>query len=138
MEVDFRNIPICIEANSPILEKKLLNLSKQISNNVIVLNSSKRKHLHLAAVIASNFSNYCYSISKNILDNENINFDLLNPLIQYTAQKNLNKNPLKNQTGPAKRGDKNTIKEHLSLLIDKNHKKIYKLLSQNILKEHEH
>ena len=53
-------------------------------------------------------------------------------------QKNLNKNPLHNQTGPAKRGDKNTIKEHLSLLKDENYKKIYKLLSKNILEEHEH
>ena len=138
LEIDFKNIPICIEANSTILEKKLIDLSKQISHNVIVLNSQKRKHLHLAAVIASNFSNYCYSIAKNILDNENINFDLLNPLIQHTAQKNLNKNPINNQTGPAKRGDKNTIQEHLSLLVDENHKKIYKLLSQNILKEYEH
>lgn len=138
MEIDFTHIPICIEANSSILEKKLIDLSAQISNNVIILNSHKRKHLHLAAVIASNFSNYCYSIAKNILDNEHINFDLLNPLIQHTAQKNLNKNPLHNQTGPAKRGDKNTIKEHLSLLKNENYKKIYKLLSKNILEEHEH
>jgi len=137
MEIDFKSIPICIEANSSILEKKLIILSQKISNNVLVLNSLKRKHLHLAAVIASNFSNYCYSIAKNILDNEDINFDLLNPLIQYTAEKNLNKNPVHNQTGPAKRGDKNTIKEHLSLLKDGNYKKIYKLLSKNILEKYE-
>tara|TARA_B100000530_G_C15839975_1_gene440948 strand:- start:229 stop:987 length:759 start_codon:yes stop_codon:yes gene_type:complete len=137
-KIDFKNIPICIEANSPALEKKIIDLSKQISNNVIILDSKQRKYLHLAAVIASNFSNYCYSIAKNILDNENINFNLLNPLIQHTAQKNLNEHPINNQTGPAKRGDKNTIKEHLSLLRDENYKKIYKLLSQNILEEHEH
>ena len=40
------------------------------------------------------------------------------------------------QTGPAKRGDKKTINEHLSMLKDENFKKIYKLLSNSISKEY--
>ena len=64
-------------------------------------------------------------------------FSLLKPLIIYTAEKTLYQEPKLNQTGPAKRGDKKTIKEHLEILDNKNYKKIYKLLSKNILKEYE-
>ena len=135
--IDFKKIPICIEANNPLLQQNLVKLSKLISDNVLTLDSEKRKYLHLAAVIASNFSNYCYLIAKNILEKENIDFNLLQPLIQHTAKKNLSSSPFENQTGPAKRGDKKTIQAHLSLLKNENYKKIYKLLSQNIIKEYE-
>ncbi len=135
--IDFQNIPICVEANSESIKNKLITLSQKISKKVIILNSKKRQYLHLAAVIASNFSNYCYLLAKNILEKEKIDFDLLNPLIQYTAEKNLNQKPKINQTGPAKRGDLKTIQEHLNLISDKNYKKIYKLLSESILKEYE-
>ena len=135
--VDFNDIPICIEANCKNLEKDITTLMSRISSNIIVMDSKKRKKLHLAAVIASNFSNYCYIIAKSILEEEKLDFNLLHPLIQHTAQKNLNSDPVSNQTGPAKRKDQKTIKEHLNLLSNKNHKKIYKLLSKSIMKQYE-
>ena len=136
-KIDFQNIPICVESNNTILEKEIVLLVEKISNHIYIFNAKKRQKLHLAAVIASNFSNYCYFIAKDILKTEKLDFNLLNPLIQYTAKKNLNKNPKKNQTGPAKRGDLKTLQKHLKLINNKNYKKIYKLLSESILKEYE-
>ena len=93
--------------------------------------------MHLAAVIASNFSNFCYLIAKKHLDNYQINFSLLAPLIKETANNITKSDPIINQTGPAKRGDKKTINKHIEMIKNKNYKKIYKLLSQNILEEYE-
>ena len=136
-DISFKSIPICIEANSSEFELYLITLSKKISNQIYILNSIKRKQIHLAAVIASNFSNYCYLIAEDILNKEHINPNILQPLIEYTAQKNAQKSPKLNQTGPARRNDHATMEEHLSLLNNKNYKKIYKLLSQSIIEEYE-
>tara|TARA_B100001250_G_C19625306_1_gene711259 strand:- start:41 stop:799 length:759 start_codon:yes stop_codon:yes gene_type:complete len=136
IDVDFKKIPICIEANNSDFEKKIFILSKKISKNIHAINSEKRKNLHLSAVIASNFSNFCYLIAKKQLETQNLNFELLIPLILETAKKIIKTDPKITQTGPAKRGDKKVIKEHLEILKDDNYKKIYKLLSQNILNEY--
>ena len=134
--IDFKPTPLCIEGNNSSFEKKIVRLAQKISNKVYSINSEKRKHLHVSAVIASNFSNFCYLIAKKQLDSENLKFELLKPLILETAKKIINTNPALTQTGPAKRGDKKVIKQHLKLLQDDNYKKIYKLLSKNILKEY--
>ena len=135
--IKFTHIPICIEGNNPVFEKKIFNLTQKISKTVLCLTSEKRKHLHLSAVIASNFSNFCYLIAKKHLDEQQLPFSLLIPLIIETAQKIEHQDPLLSQTGPAKRGDKQVISEHLKILKNENYKKIYKLLSKNILKEYE-
>ncbi len=135
--IRFQNIPICIEGNNKNYERILLDLCQKITNKIYFLDSKKRKHLHLSAVIASNFSNFCYLMAKKELDKYHINFDLLKPLILQTANQILNTPPLICQTGPAKRKDKKVIKEHLTMLKDENYKKIYKLLSQSIIKEYE-
>ena len=134
---DFHKIPICIEANTKSFQKKITSLAKKISQKVVYLNSTQRIHLHVSAVIASNFSNFCYIMAKKNLDNYNLDFSLLKPLIQETTRKTIHRDPLLNQTGPAKRGDKKIIKKHLTILKDENYKKIYKLLSETILKEYE-
>ena len=136
-KVDFKKVPICIEGNSKNTENKLSNLASKISKQIHIINSQSRKLLHLAAVISCNFSNYCYLIAHNILDEKNIDFKILQPLIKHTAEKNIQNPPYDNQTGPARRGDLITINHHLELLKNKKYKKIYKLLSESIIKEYE-
>jgi predicted short-subunit dehydrogenase-like oxidoreductase (DUF2520 family) len=133
-KVDFRNIPLCIEASNKATELSLLYFAKSISGHVIKVNSSQRRTIHLAAVFACNFSNYLYSVSENILKKEKLSFDLLKPLIAETAAKVKTISPAKAQTGPAARGDKKTIEMHLKMLKDKKHKEIYKLMTKNIMK----
>jgi len=133
-DVNFKTTPICIESNNSVFENDIFLLCRKISNKVCYLNSEKRKYLHLSAVIASNFSNFCYHIAKKQLDDKNIDFELIKPLILETANKIFYTQPESSQTGPAARGDKRVIKEHLEMLKDDNYKKIYKLLSESILK----
>ena len=136
-KINFQKIPICIEANSNLLKEKIRVLSNKLSNQILIVNSEKRKYIHLSAVLASNFSNYCYIMAYNILQQQELTFDILKPLIEHTAKNSTIRNPKLNQTGPAIRDDKETIKIHLRMLKNKNYKKIYKLLSHNILKEYE-
>ena len=134
-DINFSNIPICIESNSEILENKLLNLAKCLSNSVHVIDSEKRKMLHLAAVFACNFANHMYSVATEILNQSDIPFDLLKPLIAETAQKAIDSDPQNAQTGPAVRNDQNVIKEHLEMLKDNpEYEKIYRFVSDSIYK----
>lgn len=131
--IDFSNIPICIEANNKQLEIKLLNLANNLSSSVYLINSEKRKILHLAAVFACNFANHMFSAATVILDQSGVSFDLLKPLIIETAQKAIDSNPIKAQTGPAVRNDQNVIHKHLEMLKDNSEfEKIYSFVCDSI------
>ena len=112
-EMDFANVPICIEtidkACFPILKELSLSLGSPIKR----INSDQRRVLHLAAVFVNNFTNQLYRIGHEITESEGAEFDLLKPLILETAKKVQEMSPFKAQTGPAKRNDKKTIKKHL-------------------------
>lgn len=129
--VDFSTVPICVEASNPKDEKMLLTLAKSLSNAAYTIDSLKRKQLHLAAVFANNFTNYCYTLACEICEENDIPFDILLPLIQETAQKTTQTTPLEAQTGPARRNDKKTIAAHLTLL-DNQKKEIYERLTRAI------
>lgn len=131
-EVDFKSIPICIEAeNSKDLEL-LQNLGRIISENVIEISSEKRAKLHLAAVFVNNFTNHLYQIGSEILKDNDLPFDLLKPLIVETASKIETLSPEKSQTGPAKRNDIKTIEKHLHLLGNSRYHKLYELFTEEI------
>lgn len=128
-------VPFCIEGNAVNTETELTNLGKKISNNVYKIDTEQRKKIHLAAVFACNFSNYMYTIANDILTKNDIDFELLKPLITETANKIKDNTPKDMQTGPAKRNDEAVIKNHLNMLSEHSeYQKIYQLISDNIRK----
>ncbi len=131
-EVDFSTVPICIEAKNKTGLDLLTSLGNLVSRNVQEVSSEQRKSLHLAAVIVNNFTNHLYHLGNTICEEKNVSFELLKPLILETVKKLDTSSPFNAQTGPAKRGDKGTIKSHLNQLKDENLKKIYSILSQSI------
>jgi predicted short-subunit dehydrogenase-like oxidoreductase (DUF2520 family) len=134
-EVKITEVPFCIEASNTGTEKALLTLAKSLSKSVQLVSSEQRKKIHLAAVFACNFSNYMYTISENILNKNNIDFEILKPLIIETSKKISNNSPKSMQTGPAKRNDDEVIKNHIEMLADsKDYQDIYKLITENIIK----
>ena len=132
-KANFKNIPICLEANNVRTLKVLQSLGKSISNNVQSVNSEQRKIIHVAAVFACNFTNHFYAIASDILESKKLSLEILKPLIEETANKIKNKPPGKMQTGPAIRGDKKTMKSHLEIIEDRKYKKLYKLVSKSIM-----
>lgn len=130
--INFKTIPICIEATSEKDYAILYNIANSISDYVYEINSEQRKMLHLAAVFANNFTNHMFKIANDICDSNNIPFEILKPLIKETSEKILTVSPNDAQTGPAVRKDLATINTQLSLLETENQKAIYKLLTQSI------
>lgn len=135
-DIDFSNVPICIET----LHKPDYHIVKQLAISIGSptkrVNSDQRRSLHLAAVFVNNFTNQLYRIGHEITEKHGAEFDLLKPLILETAKKVQSVSPYMAQTGPAKRGDKKTIKTHLSQLEKKQHQEIYKLLTASIQETH--
>lgn len=133
--VDFSNIPLCVEANNPQTLDILKQLAHQLSTKVVEVNSEKRKILHLAAVFACNFTNHLYALADEVLKANQLDFDIIRPLITETANKVQNALPANVQTGPAIRNDNNTLIKHEELLIKQPEMlQIYRLLSNSIKK----
>lgn len=135
-QVDFRQVPICIEGNGNWNEGLLLEIARSISDNVQLIDSDQRKMVHLAAVFACNFSNHCYTLADEILTQHGVSLDILRPLIQQTANNIRDKRPTEVQTGPAKRGDLRVMAAQHTLLerLDPDLTVIYELMSKGIVK----
>lgn len=131
-EVDFTEVPLCLETEFVPDYSVIRQLAIAISGHVYTLNSQQRKSLHVAAVFVSNFTNHMYTIGNSICEAHNIPFEVLKPLINETAGKISTLSPIEAQTGPARRNDVDTIEKHLAFLEDQNYKAIYSLLTKSI------
>lgn len=137
--IDFKSIPICVEASNDGFSAQLFELAQLISQQVEYVNSSQRAYLHIAAVIANNFTNYMYSTAYDLVTEKKIPFHLLIPLIQNTANRLENSDPFKKQTGPAKRDDDALIQSHLNMLgSNPELKELYQFISERIKKKAGH
>lgn len=133
-KVNFKDVPIFIESESSDVEKVLLKMAKAISGKVKRISSEERKALHIAAVFASNFSNHMLTIAKEIAKQNDLDFDILKPLIAETLNKSLEIGPEKAQTGPAIRGDFEILERHMEFLKENPElAEIYKVISQHII-----
>jgi predicted short-subunit dehydrogenase-like oxidoreductase (DUF2520 family) len=109
-------IPFCVDAAAPEDVILLKKTAKTIGNLVYQVNDRQRAVLHVAAVFANNFANHCFTLAEKILEEADLPFEMLHPLMEETLVKALQDSPAKMQTGPAMRGDEETIRRHLSLL----------------------
>lgn len=117
-QIDWVNTPVFVEATQSNDLDHLTQIAKQLSQKVYQYDSTQRLSLHLAAVFACNFSNYCYDVAKQLVDQQGVDFNLLHPLILETAKKATIHDPKNVQTGPAVREDANILNMHEQMLID--------------------
>jgi len=133
-KISFNEVPILLEASNLKAMEVLESVASSISNRVQECNSDQRKALHIAAVFACNFTNHLYTIAQKLLEEYQLDFDLLRPLIAETAQKVQEFKPEDVQTGPAVRKDMVTINSHLKQL--ESHPElltVYSLLTKYII-----
>jgi len=130
--LNYSEIPMCIEAENVDDLNTLKDVSKILGCNYYEINFEERKTLHLAAIISNNFTNFLFSLSKELTDSKNLDFNILKPLIKETVNKIHKLDPINAQTGPARRNDKNIMKMHLEMLDDKNTISLYKTISDMI------
>ena len=72
-----------------------------------------------------------YQIGQEICLKNQVPFEILFPLIEETAKKITSVSPKEAQTGPAKRNDLQTIKNHLEQL-NSQQQEIYTLITKSI------
>lgn len=130
-EVNFYEIPFCLEIKHKKDKQLLEKVAKSIGKKVYSINYEQRKALHIAAVFVNNFTNHIYKIGNDICKEYNVPFEILYPLIKETVSKIETLSPEKAQTGPAVRNDIKTIYNHLDLL-NKEQQEIYTILTKSI------
>jgi len=131
-ELEISKVPICIEAENSNDLILLEQVSKYINCKSYKINYEERKTLHLAAIFSNNFVNHMFTIAKEILENKNLDFNILKPLINETVDKIHKLDPENVQTGPAIRNDSEIIITHIKALKKQEHKKIYELMTKLI------
>ena len=132
--IKFAEIPIFVESSDESVAKVLLEMANSLSQQVSVLDSVRRRRLHLASVFACNFVNHCYALAAKELAAAEIDFEYLLPLIDETARKVHELSPREAQTGPAIRYDTNVLSQQMSLIDNSLERDIYNLMSQSIHK----
>ncbi|OYU96079.1 MAG: hypothetical protein CFE21_06615 [Bacteroidetes bacterium B1(2017)] len=132
--VSFKDIPICIEANTDEDKRLLEVISDSITTKTILAQGQQRQQLHLAAVLVNNFTNHLFTLAQSFLNQNQLSFDVLKPLINETLTKVNTQNPSLIQTGPAARKDFITIDNHRRLLLENpNLANVYEVLTKSIL-----
>ncbi|MBO9595870.1 MAG: DUF2520 domain-containing protein [Niabella sp.] len=133
------NIPeltIYTEASNADTKKVLDQLAASITSNPVQpADLDKRSRLHVAAVFASNFTNYLFDLAESFCKKEGIAFSELLPLIRNTVERLNNESPAQMQTGPAVRKDLDTIHKHQELLNDyPEHLAVYNFLTEALMR----
>jgi predicted short-subunit dehydrogenase-like oxidoreductase (DUF2520 family) len=132
-EINFSTVPFFVESTDSALAGRLIELAQRLSPVVTELSWERRVHLHLAAVFVNNFTNHLIDIAQQHLEAEQLPFDWLKPLLRETIDKLDTQRAKAAQTGPAKRNDQQTIRQHIAMLPE-HEAAIYRLLSESIHK----
>ena len=132
--VDFSKIFLFIEAQDEATHIEAAEFAKSLTDNVHTADAALREKIHLTGVLTSNFVNNMYATAAEVIATAGLDFDVIAPLIAETAAKALeSRNPSQVQTGPAVRGDNQTLERHRRLIGDNDTlRKMYDIISENI------
>ena len=127
------DVPFVMQSSNQPIRKKAVSLAKCITNNVTEATDEQKSILHLSAVLVNNFTNHLFAQSEKLLAKNDLDFEVLLPIIQNTVEKLAHSKPKALQTGPARRGDTSTMNTHLQILKENQQlQEIYGLLSAAI------
>jgi predicted short-subunit dehydrogenase-like oxidoreductase (DUF2520 family) len=133
-EIDMKGVPFFVTANLLEIESELRDMVSRISEKVQIINDNQRLSLHVAAVFASNFTNHMLAIAAEILHQQYLDFNLLQPLVVETITKAFQYAPIDGQTGPAVREDREVLEKHLKYLQNNiQYQKVYQAISESII-----
>ena len=135
-KLDITKVPICIESEENQDVILLEEISKKIGCESYKINFNQRKTIHLAAIFSNNFVNHMFTIAKDLLDAEDLDFNILKPLIDETVNKIHKLDPENAQTGPAIRNNNEIILNHIKALKKDDQKKLYELMTKLIQEKH--
>ena len=112
----WKNVPVFIETTHEILAERLSKLVEAMDSKVVLCNGEQRMKMHLTAILANNFTNALIRAAEKTATSAGFTTDLIHPIIQQTVLNAVENGAQKSQTGPALRGDEETIHKHMELL----------------------
>ena len=133
-KVDFKKGYIFVEGATEHAIQTVEEAAHALTTNVLPADSARRAVIHLSGVFACNFANAMYANAAEVLAKEGLPFDIVAPVIEETAQKVIEVlNPATTQTGPARRGDSETLERHRKMLANEPQKReLYDKISEDI------
>lgn len=127
-------MPLLVDAGDGETRQALQHFARTFSSAVQVAGNEQRMALHVAAVTVSNFTNHLYALAEQWCNRQQVDFRLLLPLITEVTARLQHFSPAEVQTGPAARGDMESIAKHLRLLEGfPALEKVYNVLTNSIL-----
>lgn len=127
------DVPLIVEAATENAIQGAVILANAISGRVLTTDFRQRQLLHLNAVLVNNFTNHLLTIAQKLSEENQLPFDILQPIIEQTYSRIKMVSPSESQTGPAIRKDVVTMQKHVSLLeAHPAWQQIYKDISSSI------
>lgn len=126
-----------VNASTSEVKEKLKCLAHKMSDVVLECSDEDRRYIHMNAVYVSNFVNVMLQIGEKLLNKKSLNVSILEPLVKETVSKAFSMGAEKALTGPARRGDMDTINKHIELLKNnEEEREIYKMLTNYIINKY--
>ncbi len=114
----FHGIHVSLEGNAELLPV-LTKLVTDVGAIPLPVTSEQKKAIHVAAVMVSNFTIALHMMADEVLKSSGIetpSADMFKPLLDRTIANLREVGPAEARTGPAVRGDLETIRAHLAVL----------------------
>ncbi|MBO4751153.1 MAG: DUF2520 domain-containing protein [Bacteroidales bacterium] len=115
-EMSYDNLQCCYEGSSAEVEAALQALLHNVARSSYRLDSTQRRWAHLASVVTNNFCHALNTLGEQIMNQHNMDFAMLRPLILSTAERAMQSDLAARQTGPAARHDEKTMQAHRQML----------------------
>lgn len=132
--IDFRAVPLITEGEDARARNVLRTAALSISDQAAELPHAQRQLVHLAATIAGNFPVALLYEAQKLLQANGLAPELVVPLWKAVTAKAA-QGAEQALTGPARRGDTDTIRQHLDRLTsDGDLRRAYAVLSELILR----
>ncbi len=138
--LDFNKIPFLVTSDSIKTECFLTDLAASIGSAVYHLDDDARAHLHVAAVMINNFTNHLLVLAGDYIRQHHLPPHLFNSLVLETVKKSMDLGAENSQTGPAKRGDTQTIEKHLELIQSSDNAtllSLYEIFTKSIMEKYQ-
>jgi predicted short-subunit dehydrogenase-like oxidoreductase (DUF2520 family) len=106
---------------------------------VSVLRDEDRRVAHLASVWGNNFANHMMAVAQQLMEARGLSFEVIRPLLLGGLKGLAAQMPMQLQTGPAIRGDRQTMERHGQLMTATPElQQLYEAISLAIAHTHRH
>lgn len=134
--IDFRDVPLLLESDTEELGQMLDAIAADLGSEHYFYSSGNRLKMHVAAVFTTNFVNYLLGLAFPIVQHDH---PLLIPSTIEAVRNAFLHTPASTLTGPARRGDMETVNKHLELLRSMGlteQEEIYRLFTEKIMRKY--